>query len=67
MDFQVRDLVRLISGGPLMVVDKVADGETVWCSWREMGDRQIQRESFSPAVLKKVQKSHVDGRRSKCG
>ena len=50
-----------------MVVDKVADGETVWCSWREMGDRQIQRESFSPAVLKKVQKSHVDGRRSKCG
>jgi uncharacterized protein YodC (DUF2158 family) len=68
MDFNAGELVRLKSGGALMVVDKVADEETVWCSWREEGDRQVRRETFSPVVLKKVAKpispANGDGRRS---
>jgi uncharacterized protein YodC (DUF2158 family) len=67
MDFKVGDLVRLISGGPLMVVDNVADEQTIWCSWREQGDRQIRRETFSPVVLVQFKKpdsgtSRVDRR-----
>ena len=64
MDFQPRDLIRLISGGPLMVVNMVADGETVWCSWRELGDRQIRRQSFSPDVLKRIEKPTSQSRRT---
>jgi uncharacterized protein YodC (DUF2158 family) len=72
MVFKARDLVRMISGGPLMLVDKVdraavTGKETIWCTWREQGDRQIRRETFSPVVLVQVKKpdigpSRMDGR-----
>jgi uncharacterized protein YodC (DUF2158 family) len=56
MDFKVGELVRLKSGGPLMVVATV-DEETICCTWRDQGDRQVQRETFSAVVLEKVRGS----------
>jgi hypothetical protein len=62
MDIKSRDVVRQISGGPLMVDDEVVvDQEAIWCSWREEGDRQIRRERFSPAALKKVGRPRCAG------
>jgi len=63
MSFNPGDLVRLKSGGPLMVVERVGkDAHTgedaVWCTWSEkVGNRQVpQHEVFAPIVLEKGQK-----------
>jgi uncharacterized protein YodC (DUF2158 family) len=42
------DLVRVRSGGPLMIVDRV-DGDQVICTWTDSGD--LRSGSFSLAVL----------------
>jgi uncharacterized protein YodC (DUF2158 family) len=46
---QAGDLVRLRSGGPLMIVKSV-QGDQVTCSWSEEGGK-LQSSSFSIAML----------------
>lgn len=60
MNFNLGDLVRLKSGGPLMTVEQVGKlsqtGEdAVWCTWFEkVGNRQVvQRDTFAPVLLEK--------------
>ena len=49
-NFQKNDLVRLSTGGPVMVVinPEGACGE-VWCSWEQEG--QIRRDAVAAASL----------------
>jgi uncharacterized protein YodC (DUF2158 family) len=63
MEFEPGDLVRLKSDGPLMTVEQtgkraMTEEDAVWCTWFEkVGNRQVlQRETFPPITLEKVEK-----------
>jgi len=60
MGFQPGDRVQLISGGPVMTVEKLGphphtNEDVVWCTWFEKaGNRQeLHKEHFNPATLRK--------------
>ncbi|PUA19362.1 DUF2158 domain-containing protein [Glaciimonas sp. PCH181] len=62
MEFAPGDLVCLKSGGPTMTVEKsgktaMFEEEAVWVVWFEkVGVKQVvQRETFSPVLLEKVE------------
>lgn len=64
MEFTPGDTVQLKSGGPRMTVERVGkqamtEEDGVWCVWFDkVGNKQIvQRDTFLPVVLKKVEKS----------
>ena len=51
-NFDIGDVVQLMSGGPVMTVSKVGE-RYVWCSWFDRKD-QPQMASFNPKTLKSV-------------
>ncbi len=62
------DLVQVISGGPIMTVEKAGTSATfgedfVSCVWFEkVGNKQVaQKETFAPAVLEKVERPRASG------
>jgi len=64
MNFEIGDLVKLKSGGPLMTVEEVGPiqgAEVVSCVWFEkVGNRQLRQQAdFKPATLEKS--SHPQG------
>ncbi len=59
MDFADGDLVKLKSGGPTMTIEQVGKTsmtkeDAVWCVWfGKVGNKRVvQRDTFSPIVLK---------------
>ena len=49
--FEVGDTVQLKSGGPIMTVEALM-GVDIFCTWFDE-QKQLQREEFDSAVLKK--------------
>lgn len=52
MRFNVGDVVALISGGPLMTVERPDDGGLVACCWFDGGE--LRRDRFDDVSLELV-------------
>ena len=50
MDFSAGDTVMLKSGGEVMTVEEIADGQA-WCVWHN--GKKVERDSFPVIVLTK--------------
>jgi len=53
MAYSVGDRVKLRSGGPLMTVSQVLDGDNVECAWFDRDDR-LQKERFATVLLMNI-------------
>jgi uncharacterized protein YodC (DUF2158 family) len=54
-EFRVGDTVQLKSGGPIMTVEALL-GVDIFCAWFDE-QKQLQREEFDSALLKKFRLS----------
>ena len=51
--FQVGDVVRLKSGGPLMTVQQATYADNIMCTWFDENNKRLS-EGFHPRTLQNV-------------
>ena len=51
--FQVGDVVRLKSGGPLMTVQQATYADSIMCTWFGEDNRRMS-EGFHPRTLQRI-------------
>lgn len=59
--FNVRDKVRLISGGPVMTVSVIVDNDSVECVWSDKRNNDFKTDTFLSAILEKVEEKSEGG------